>query len=127
MAESDIVKQASDANGGASQFSFEIASEFARENLPAEKRNELALVVENRRIDLAHDVAQRTIRLKTSSADMDQTLRKAGELSKVLGDFTIRSSHDTASGRTEIVVHRDAQFLFFITVVAALIVLLCIL
>ena len=34
-------------------FSFDFGSEFINENLPAEKRTELAVVAQNRRIDLA--------------------------------------------------------------------------
>ena len=44
MAESDIVK-ASDVN--VAPFLFDFGSEFIRENLPAEKRTELALVAQN--------------------------------------------------------------------------------
>ena len=90
-------------------FSFDFGSEFIKENLPAEKRTELAVVAQNRRIDLAQDVAERTIRLQASSVDMDQTLNRANELAKVKGDFIIQSTHDTASGRTEITVRRRSS------------------
>jgi len=103
-------------------FSFDFASEFIKENLPAEKRTELAVVAQNRRIDLAQDVAERTIRLQASSVDMDQTLNRANELAKVKGDFIIQSTHDTASGRTEITVRRHSPVIWIVLGVAGLIV-----
>jgi len=103
-------------------FSFDFGSEFIKENLPAEKRTELAVVAQNRRIDLAQDVAERTIRLQASSVDMDQTLSRANELAKVKGDFIIQSTHDTASGRTEITVRRHSPVIWIVLGVAGLIV-----
>ena len=103
-------------------FSFDFGSEFIKENLPAEKRTELAVVAQNRRIDLAQDVAERTIRLQASSVDMDQTLNRANELAKAKGDFIIQSTHDTASGRTEITVRRHSPVVWIVLGVAGLIV-----
>ena len=90
----------------ASPFSVDLISEFIQENLPADRRAELALVAQHRRMDLAEDVAQRTIRLQASSVDMEHTLRRAQELSEQKSDFVISSTHETASGRTEITVRR---------------------
>jgi hypothetical protein len=103
-------------------FSFDFGSEFIKENLPAEKRTELAVVAQNRRIDLAQDVAERTIRLQASSVDMDQTLNRANELAKAKGDFIIQSTHETASGRTEITVRRHSPVIWIVLGVAGLIV-----
>ena len=103
-------------------FSFDFGSDFIKENLPAEKRTELAVVAQNRRIDLAQDVAERTIRLQASSVDMDQTLNRANELAKAKGDFIIQSTHDTASGRTEITVRRHSPVIWIVLGVAGLIV-----
>ena len=103
-------------------FSFDFGSEFIKENLPEEKRTELAVVAQNVKLDLAHDVAVRTIRLQASSADMDQTLARAGELAKVKGDFVIQSTHETASGRTEITVRRHSPIIWIVLGVAGLIV-----
>ena len=105
-------------------FSFDFGSEFIKENLPAEKRTELAVVAQNVKLDLAQDVAARTIRLQASSVDMDQTLNKANELAKVKGDFVISSSHDTASGRTEITVRRHSPVVWIVLGVAGLILLM---
>ena len=121
MGQSDIVKVDSE---NVNPFSFDFGSEFIKENLPAEKRTELAVVAQSRRIDLAQDVAERTIRLQASSADMDQTLMKANELAKVKGDFIISSSHNTASGRTEITVRRHSPFVYIVLAIAGVIVLL---
>ena len=121
MGQSDIIKA---ENENANPFSFDFGSEFIKENLPAEKRTELAVVAQSRRIDLAQDVAERTIRLQASSADMDQTLMKANELAKVKGDFIISSSHNTASGRTEITVRRHSPFVYIVLAIAGVIVLL---
>ena len=69
------------------------------------------------------NVAERTIRLQASSVDMDQTLHKADELSRVKGDFVIRSSHDTASGKTEITVRRHSPVVYIVMAIAGLILL----
>ena len=105
-------------------FSFDFGSEFIKENLPAEKRTELAVVAQNRRIDLAQDVAERTIRLQASSVDMDVTLNKAHELSRVKGDFLIRSTHETASGQTEITVRRHSPVIWIVLGVVGLILVM---
>ena len=120
MGQSDIVKA---ENENVNPFSFDFGTEFIKENLPDEKRTELAVVAQSRRLDLAQDVAKRTIRLQASSADMDQTLRTAGELSRGSGDFVIPSSHDTASGRTEITVRRHSLFAYLVVAIVGLIVL----
>ena len=120
MGQSDIVKV---ENENVNPFSFDFGTEFIKENLPAEKRTELAIVAQSRRLDLAQDVAKRTIRLQASSADMDQTLRTADALSRGSGDFVITSSHDTASGRTEITVRRHSLFAYLVVAIIGLIVL----
>jgi len=104
-------------------FSFDFGSDFIKENLSAEKRTELAVVAQNRRIDLVQDVAERTIRLQASNVDMDQTLAKAQELSRVNGDFVIQSKHQTDSGQTEITVRRHSPVIWIVIAVAGLIVL----
>ena len=103
-------------------FSFDFGSEFIKENLPAEKRTELAVVAQNVKLDLAQDVAARTIRLQASSVDMDQTLRRADELAKGNGDYVIQSTHDTASGRTEITVRRHSPFIWIVLAIAGIII-----
>ena len=105
----------------AAPFSFDFGSEFIKENLPAEKRTELAVVAQNLKLGLAHDVAERTIRLQASSVDMDQTIRKADELSRIKSDFVIKSTHDTASGRTEITVRRHSPVIWIVLGAAELI------
>ena len=77
-----------------------------------------------RKMDLAQDVAERTIRLKASNADMDMTLSRADELSKQRGNFVIRSTHDTASGKTTITVSSHSFMLYVILAFAGLILLL---
>ena len=105
-------------------FSFDFGSEFIKENLPAEKRTELAVVAQNRRIDLFQDVAERTIRLQAISVDMEQTLNRASELAKGKGDFIIQSTHETASGRTEITVRRHSPVIWIVLGAMGLIVIM---
>ena len=111
-----------DNKAAVAPFSFDFGSEFINENLSDEKRMELAVVAQNRRIDLFQDVAERTIRLQASSVDMDQTLNRASELAKGKGDFIIQSTHETASGRTEITVRRHSPVIWIVLGVAGLIV-----
>ena len=108
--------------GSVAPFAFDFGSEFIKENLPAKKRTELAVIAQNRRIDLAQDVAERTIRLQASSVDMDQTLSRASELAKAKSDFVIQSTHETASGRTEITVRRHSLVVWIVLGVVGLIV-----
>ena len=112
-----------DGGSAIAPVSLDIGADFIKENLPAEKRTELAVVAQNLKLGLAHDVAERTIRLQASSVDMDQTIRKADELSRVRSDFVIKSTHDTASGRTEITVRRHSPVIWIVLGVAALILL----
>ena len=112
-----------DGGSAIAPVSFDIGADFIKENLPAEKRTELAVVAQNLKLGLAHDVAERTIRLQASSVDMDQTIRKADELSRIKSDFVIKSTHDTASGRTEITVRRHSPVIWIVLGVAALILL----
>ena len=112
-----------DGGSAIAPVSLDIGADFIKENLPAEKRAELAVVAQNLKLGLAHDVAERTIRLQASSVDMDQTIRKADELSRVRSDFVIKSTHDTASGRTEITVRRHSPVIWIVLGVAALILL----
>lgn len=113
---------ATDGKNSVVPFSFDFGSEFIKENLPAEKRTELAVVAQNVKLDLAQDVAARTIRLQASSTDMDQTLIRAAELAKGKGDYVIQSTHETASGRTEITVRRHSPVIWIVLGVAGLIV-----
>ncbi len=53
---------------------------------------------------------------------MDQTLMRAAELAKGKGDYVIQSSHDTASGRTEITVRRHSPIIWIVLGVAGLLV-----
>ena len=110
-----------DGGSAIAPVSLDIGVDFIKENLPAEKRTELAVVAQNLKLGLAHDVAERTIRLQASSVDMDQTIRKADELSRVRSDFVIKSTHDTASGRTEITVRRHSPIIWIVLGAAALI------
>ncbi len=112
-----------DGGSAIAPVSLDIGADFIKENLPAEKRSELAVVAQNLKLGLAHDVAERTIRLQASSVDMDQTIRKADELSRIKSDFVIKSTHDTASGRTEITVRRHSPVIWIVLGVAALILL----
>ena len=122
--DNDYAVTTTDNKDQVTPFSFDFGSEFIKENLPAEKRTELAVVAQNRRIDLAQDIAQRTIRLQASSVDMDVTSNKAHELSKVKGDFLIRSTHETASGQTEITVRRHSPVIWIVLGVVGLILVM---
>ena len=62
--------------------------------------------------------------LTASGADMDQTLIRAAELAKGKGDYVIQSTHDTASGRTEITVRRHSPVIWIVLGVVGLIVFL---
>ena len=110
-----------DGGSAIAPVSFDIGADFIKENLPAAKRTELAVVAQNLKLGLAHDVAERTIRLQASSVDMDQTIRKADELSRIKSDFVIKSTHYTASGRTEITVRRHSPVIWIVLGAAALI------
>ena len=111
-----------EGNVAVTPFSFDFGSEFIKENLPAEKRTELAVVAQNVKLDLARDVAERTIRLQACGADMDQTLAKAAVLARGKGDYVIQSTHHTASGRTEITVRRHSPFVWIVIGVVGLLV-----
>ena len=104
--------------------SLDIGADFIKENLPAEKRTELAVVAQGMKLDLARDAAQRTIRLQASSADIDQTLGNAAKLSRGKTDFVIHSTHETASGMTEITV-RYSPIVWIVVAIVGLLIVVC--
>ncbi len=106
--------------------SLDIGADFMKENLPAEKRTELAVVAQGLKLDLASDVAKRTIRLQSSSADIDQTLGNAAKLARGKADFVIHSTHETASGMTEITV-RYSPIAWIILAMVGFIIVVCML
>lgn len=54
----------------------------------------------------------------------DNRLGRADELSKQRGNFVIRSTHDTASGKTTITVSSHSFMLYVVIAIAGLILLL---
>ena len=107
----------------AKPFHFDFGNDASATALTKPQQQELALAVQRRRIDLAEDVAARTVRLQASSVDMDQTIRTAQELSRTRGDYAIRSSHETASGHTEITVRRSVNTFVWVAVIVGMIIL----
>ena len=61
-------------------------------------------------------------RLQASSADIDQTLGNAAKLSRGKTDFVIHSTHETASGMTEITVRYSPIVWIVVALVGFLIV-----
>ena len=106
--------------------SLDIGADFIKENLPAEKRTELAVVAQGLKLDLASNVAKRTIRLQSSSADIDQTLGNAAKLARGKADFVIHSTHETASGMTEITV-RYSPIAWIILAMVGFVIVVCML
>ena len=111
-----------DEGNAIAPVSLDIGADFIKENLPAEKRTELAVAAQGLKLELARDVAQRTIRLQASSADIDQTLGNAAKLSRGKADFVIHSTHETASGMTEITVRYSPITWIILAMVGILIV-----
>lgn len=103
-------------------FSVDYLTEFEAGNIPSEKRGELAMVARNRKMDFVHDITVRTVRLQASAIDMDQTLQKAQALIDKKADFVISSTHETASGRTEITVRRYPPTMWVIVSAVVLLV-----
>lgn len=115
-----------DGESAIAPVSLDIGADFIKENLPAEKRTELAVVAQGLKLDLARDVAQRSIRLQASSADIDQTLGNAAKLSRGKVDFVIHSTHETASGMTEITV-RYSPIAWIILAMVGFLIVVCML
>ena len=115
-----------DEGNAIAPVSLDIGADFIKENLPAEKRTELAVVAQGLKLDLARDVAKRTIRLQSSSADIDQTLGNAAKLARGKADFVIHSTHETASGTTEITV-RYSPIAWIILAMVGFVIVVCML
>ena len=113
-----------DEGNAIAPVSFDIGADFIKENLPAEKRTELAVAAQGLKLELARDVAQRTIRLQASSADIDQTLGNAAKLARDKVDFVIHSTHETASGMTEITV-RYSPIVWIILAMVGILIVAC--
>ena len=113
-----------DEGNAIAPVSLDIGADFIKENLPAEKQTELAVVAQGMKLDLARDAAQRTIRLQASSADIDQTLGNAAKLARGKVDFVIHSTHETASGMTEITV-RYSPIVWIVVAIVGLLIVVC--
>jgi len=102
--------------------SGKLVSEFG--NLTLRQKQGLALVENRQRLALAADVAARQIRLQSSAVDMDQTIQRVQDLSRsTRADFTVRSTHTTASGETTISVNRNNNLMIILAVAAVLLLL----
>lgn len=89
--------------------SLDLTQGLSLEGLSEVQKQSLLTKVQDAKIDLAKDLAQRKLKLQSSSADMDVTVNTANRLEQGKNDYHISSSHETASGHTEIKVSRNTN------------------
>ena len=99
MVNNEIVKQESTA------LSLDFGT-LSLDGLTLEQQNTIRALVAQKKFDLALRVAEGRIKLDASKADMDNVINTAQQLDKTKAGYSIRSEHETASGKTTISVSR---------------------
>ena len=105
-------------------LALDIGLEELARDLPVAKRAEVAEVAAFRRVDLADDVAHRSVRLQATDADMALVLRRADELARMRADFVVRSHHETASGTADVTVRRHSVWIYAAVATVVLVIVL---
>jgi adenylate kinase len=76
------------------------------EGLSVEEQNKIRTLVAEKKFELALDVATRKVKLDSSKADMDTVINTARALDQTKAGYSIKSEHETASGKTTINVSK---------------------
>ena len=103
MGAGNVVKRES------SELSLDFGS-LSLEGLSAEEQNQIRSLVAQKKFELALDVATRKVKLDSSKADMDNVVNTAQHLDQTHAGFSIKSEHETASGKTSISVIKVKLF-----------------
>lgn len=110
-----------------SDISLDLTKGLSLDGLSNVQKQSLLAKVQDAKIGIAKELAERQIKLQSSSADMDTTINAANRLEQGKNDYHVSSSHVTASGHTEIKVSRNTNNGMLVTIVIIGIILIIVL
>ena len=95
---------------------FGLGSGLSLDGLTPEQRNELAFRVQQKKAEVAIDIAERKTRLDASVADSANVVNSTRGLDGTKADFNISSESETASGTLEIKVRKNNNLALYVLI-----------
>ena len=95
---------------------FGLGNGLSLDGLTPEQRNELAFRVQQKKAEVAIDIAERNTRLDASVADSANVVNSTRGLDGTKADFNISSESETASGTLEIKVRKNNNLALYVLI-----------
>ena len=95
---------------------FGLGNGLSLDGLTPEQRNELAFRVQQKKAEVAIDIAERKTRLDASVADSANVVNSTRGLDGTKADFNISSESETASGTLEIKVRKNNNLALYVLI-----------
>ena len=95
---------------------FGLGNGLSLDGLTPEQRNELAFRVQQKKAEVAIDIAERKTRLDGSVADSANVVNSTRGLDGTKADFNISSESETASGTLEIKVRKNNNLALYVLI-----------
>ena len=95
---------------------FGLGNGLSLDGLTPEQRNELAFRVQQKKAEVAIDIAERKSRLDASVADSANVVNSTRGLDGTKADFNISSESETASGTLEIKVRKNNNLALYVLI-----------
>ena len=95
---------------------FGLGNGLSLDGLTPEQRNELAFRVQQKKAEVAIDIAERKTRLDASVADSANVVISTRGLDGTKADFNISSESETASGTLEIKVRKNNNLALYVLI-----------
>ena len=95
---------------------FGLGNGLSLDGLTPEQRNELAFRVQQKKAEVAIDIAERKTRLDASVADSANVVNSTRGLDGTKADFNVSSESETASGTLEIKVRKNNNLALYVLI-----------
>ena len=95
---------------------FGLGNGLSLDGLTPEQRNELAFRVQQKKAEVAIDIAERKTRLDASVADSANVVNSTRGLDGTKADFNISSESEPASGTLEIKVRKNNNLALYVLI-----------
>ena len=95
---------------------FGLGNGLSLDGLTPEQRNELAFRVQQKKAEVAINIAERKTRLDASVADSANVVNSTRGLDGTKADFNISSESETASGTLEIKVRKNNNLALYVLI-----------
>lgn len=106
---------------------LDLMGDLSLQGLSEEVKQALCEKVQEAKIEIAKDAAQKKLDLQASSAGIDITINTANRLEQNRSDYNISATHKTVNGHTDIKVSRNSNSGMLVAIVIIGIVLLIVL